>query len=662
MREKIGALAVCAFAALLFVAPLPAQAATQGEIEVNGIDIVKEAEDNYVQCGDGYAKYDPETGVLTLHNADITTTTGASTTPAGIWAGADMNLDIVLEGDSTMVGALEVTYATDVTSDMGGNVTISGDGSLTINDHGKSPAAVQAAWDLVISDGATLHIDAPEAWAMRSQKGSITIIDGARIDASAGRQNAVESADDITVQGEDTQLSVEIPSTVEFNSAIHAMDELTISDGASVESAGVVWTEGEFELSGGSSLAITNENPTYGALYAEKNVSVDGSALDVTGAGTGVYITNGSFTAKDSVVTANGGGVKSGLWCLTGNATISGGTTTLTSEDGAALTASYGSVTVTNDALVTLEGGTKALSVNGLDLGDTNWYQWGTSATQATESTDEGYALDASDTYLRIEPAGTTYETTVEGGQGGGSYVPGDEVAISAEPYNVDGHFVGWTVTGGDADVLLADADSPETTLTVPAGGATVTATYEPHALTHHDAHAPTCTDAGWEAYDECACGYSTYQEVPAEGHAWGEPEWGWSEDGTKFVATFTCQTDPSHTEVLTAEPVATVEKEPTCTEPGTMLYSATVELDGKTYRAEATAEIPATGHDFEGGVCAVCGAEDPDYSASQEPAEPEKDAASLPATGDASAFFSLVPALVGASALGLGAAARRRS
>ncbi|MDO4183199.1 MAG: leucine-rich repeat protein [Coriobacteriia bacterium] len=40
------------------------------------------------------------------------------------------------------------------------------------------------------------------------------------------------------------------------------------------------------------------------------------------------------------------------------------------------------------------------------------------------------------------------------------------------------------------------------------------------HDLVHHDAQAPTCTQAGWDAYDACGrCDYTTYKEVPATGH-----------------------------------------------------------------------------------------------------------------------------------------------
>ena len=43
------------------------------------------------------------------------------------------------------------------------------------------------------------------------------------------------------------------------------------------------------------------------------------------------------------------------------------------------------------------------------------------------------------------------------------------------------------------------------------------------HAIVHHEAKAPTCTEIGWEAYDTCSrCDYTTYVEIPA-GHNFDE-------------------------------------------------------------------------------------------------------------------------------------------
>lgn len=161
-----------------------------------------------------------------------------------------------------------------------------------------------------------------------------------------------------------------------------------------------------------------------------------------------------------------------------------------------------------------------------------------------------------------------------------------------------------------------------------------------------------TCTEDGTETAscdNGCGAEDTRVEEGSALGHDWGVPAWAWSEDGTKFVATFTCARDAAHTRELTAEPAASVKVEPTCTEAGVRVYSATVELDGVAYTATSEQAIPALGHDFADGACTRCGEKDPDYAAPAEPDEPqgsESERGGLPKTGDASA-----PAVIAAVA-----------
>lgn len=161
-----------------------------------------------------------------------------------------------------------------------------------------------------------------------------------------------------------------------------------------------------------------------------------------------------------------------------------------------------------------------------------------------------------------------------------------------------------------------------------------------------------SCTADGTETAscdNGCGAEDTRVEEGSALGHDWGVPAWAWSEDGTKFVATFTCARDAAHTRELTAEPAASVKVEPTCAEAGVRVYSATVELDGVAYTATSEQAIPALGHDFADGVCTRCGEKDPDYAAPAEPDEPqgsESERGGLPKTGDASA-----PALIAAVA-----------
>lgn len=178
------------------------------------------------------------------------------------------------------------------------------------------------------------------------------------------------------------------------------------------------------------------------------------------------------------------------------------------------------------------------------------------------------------------------------------------------------------------------------------------------HKVTTVGAVDPTCTEKGYTGDKVCELCDKVLEKgkaIDASGHEWGEPTWCWSEDGEKFVATFTCERDADHTKVLTAMPKVTVKTKPTCTKTGERLYKGTVKLDGVEYSAKATGTIAATGHDFEDGVCTVCGKKDPDY------VKQTKDKEILPATGDMVMAGVIGVALVGALALGAGMLLKRR-
>ena len=106
--------------------------------------------------------------------------------------------------------------------------------------------------------------------------------------------------------------------------------------------------------------------------------------------------------------------------------------------------------------------------------------------------------------------------------------------------------------------------------------------------------------------------------------------------------------------------PVVEGKQNATCTEDG---YTGDTVCSVCGYVMAKGAAIPAAGHDFVDGVCSACGAEDPDYVASEKPkpAGEEKSAPAIPATGDVNTFFSAVPALVGATAVAVGTVLRRR-
>ena len=82
---------------------------------------------------------------------------------------------------------------------------------------------------------------------------------------------------------------------------------------------------------------------------------------------------------------------------------------------------------------------------------------------------------------------------------------------------------------------------------------------------------------------------------VEGIGHAWGEPQWQWSNGNTEATATFTCGNDPDHQEVVPAT-VTKTEQLPTETEDGWRTFTATVTLEGNTYTATKTIKLDKHG------------------------------------------------------------------
>lgn len=156
------------------------------------------------------------------------------------------------------------------------------------------------------------------------------------------------------------------------------------------------------------------------------------------------------------------------------------------------------------------------------------------------------------------------------------------------------------------------------------------------HDLKSYQAKQPTCTEIGWDAYEECSrCDYTTYSEkkalghdygeweqtkaptctdkgteqrvcshdashietrdIAALGHDYGEPEWSWT-DKTGATATFTCKNDGNHVETVTAK-ITTKEEPATCTQKGKTIYTAEVSFNGKTYKDEIIEESDMLPH-----------------------------------------------------------------
>jgi len=125
------------------------------------------------------------------------------------------------------------------------------------------------------------------------------------------------------------------------------------------------------------------------------------------------------------------------------------------------------------------------------------------------------------------------------------------------------------------------------------------------HALVNHAAKAPTCTEIGWDAYDTCSrCDYTTYAELPANGHTPGaavkenEVAPTCTEKGSydEVVYCTVCHAELSRETKEIAELghalVNHEAKAPTCTEKGWNAYQTCSRCGYTTY-----VELPATGH-----------------------------------------------------------------
>ncbi len=83
-----------------------------------------------------------------------------------------------------------------------------------------------------------------------------------------------------------------------------------------------------------------------------------------------------------------------------------------------------------------------------------------------------------------------------------------------------------------------------------------------------------------------------------ANGHAYGEPVWSWTDD-FKATATFTCANNDAHVENVTATVTNAVTTEATCEVDGVRTYTAKVTFEGKEYTDTKTETLPATGHAY---------------------------------------------------------------
>ncbi len=134
------------------------------------------------------------------------------------------------------------------------------------------------------------------------------------------------------------------------------------------------------------------------------------------------------------------------------------------------------------------------------------------------------------------------------------------------------------------------------------------------HNITTHNAKAPTCTEAGWNAYETCSlCDYTTYAEIPALGHETTHynsktptcTEVGWD----AYVECSRCDYTTYEEKAALGHDISTHEaKAATCTEFGWNAYETCSRCDHSTYVEEAALGHDISTHEAKAATCTESG------------------------------------------------------
>ena len=129
----------------------------------------------------------------------------------------------------------------------------------------------------------------------------------------------------------------------------------------------------------------------------------------------------------------------------------------------------------------------------------------------------------------------------------------------------------------------------------------------------------PTCEAMGETTYTSDAFSYRpfavqtvTLTDVPALGHAWGEPSYEWNADHSAVTATRVCANDESHVETETAEATGAVTTPATCLAMGETTYtSAAFENPAFAVQSVTLTDVPMLEHSWKHEPSTAAGEED---------------------------------------------------
>ena len=600
MRKRFLSL-TCALVLCLSLLPATALAAegAPGSLYVAGQQITDEgyytqSGGNWTKSGDAstppsapyfhYTKGNDNTpATLTLSGATIQggTSTGSVPYGAGIYAqcnsGGSVSLTIELIGENTITGYYGIYVNAEISADSYGT-----DASLTITGESNGSLKVSGSYHGIYvksgTGGASLNIN--DASVVASSSSSNFGYAGVYVQSSAHATSSPQLS--LAVDGGSLTTSASegndgIQFYVGSSQASDATTSLTVSENAIVDARNggisalkILETLPTPTPTGNNSSGIVfdgTEGTVYGKVTLDESLTIDqGETLTVP---SGAELNcNGKLTNNGTILASGG--------TVTGS--LSGGTPLTTPS----ISQQPQSTTVT-------EGSTAEFSIT---ASDAQTYQWQRKATY-TESEWENISDATTTSY-------TTADTTTD--MSGYQYRC---VVKSASGVSVISQTATLTVQAKPASVPVTGVTLNTETLELFTGNtATLTATVQPSNATNQNvtwsSDKPAVATVEGGTVTARGAGEATITVTTADGNK-----------------TATCTVTVTHVHTTTK----TEARPATCTEAGNTEYwycsgchKYFADEAGTEETTLADTVIPATGHTFRGGWCAVCGARDPNY------------------------------------------------
>ncbi len=194
---------------------------------------------------------------------------------------------------------------------------------------------------------------------------------------------------------------------------------------------------------------------------------------------------------------------------------------------------------------------------------------------------------------------------TVQDGSGGGSYIAGSTVQISASEKTDSGHFVRWDVVSGSA--TFEEASSASTSVTLSGSSVTVKAVYEAHAGTDDGTcmTALLCSTCGFEIRP--ASGGHSLGAFQAGSNGWHRRRC--TNDDCTFEERQNCTySTPTCTTLATCSVCGgTTGRVDPDNHEGKPVWEQTATTHKQVYKCCGAVEVAETNHTWEDGVCTVC-------------------------------------------------------